>query len=228
MSDISNRTLAFLLIAALVISLGGTLVSLTRLEQVKHIGITGFAGTNTTRGNVSVTIQDVTWINFSTKKCNWGTGYVLKGTCWMNGSWKNATSCAPSWSSTACTTGLILKNVGNNNVSLNLTWSNNSAFLTGTGASLQFKVLNGSTSVPTSWSDGGCTRGLSAGTWNMTKFNNIWRNVTAARSNMTCDRFTFATGRQTITIHVLVGFTQSATSGFKQVILTAVGETKVG
>ena len=47
--DMSNKSLALLLVAAIVISLGGTMISLNRINEM---GITGMAA-----GNVSVTIS---------------------------------------------------------------------------------------------------------------------------------------------------------------------------
>ncbi len=51
MADISNRTLATLLIAAIVVSLGGTLLSLNKLQS----GVTGRAQTDTGTTEVTVT-----------------------------------------------------------------------------------------------------------------------------------------------------------------------------
>jgi len=66
--DISNKTLAVFLLAAIVVSLGGTIVSLNRLDS---LSATGFASSGT--GNVSLNIQsslsittaDNALINFS-------------------------------------------------------------------------------------------------------------------------------------------------------------------
>jgi hypothetical protein len=232
MDEISNKTLAILLLGAIVISLGGTLISLNKLGKIREQGVTGFAGTNTSRGNISLTIQDVTWINFSVKKCMWGTGYAYKPAgCWLNttpdaANFMNATACL-GFTQGGCNGPLVLKNIGNNNVSLNLSFSNTSAFLTGINTLLQFKLHNSSGTGAVDWSSGGCTRGGANG-GNMTKFNNIWRNVTAARSNVTCDRFYFGNGRNTINMYIKIMFGQSAISGTKQLLITAVGKTKAG
>ena len=50
--DISNKTLAIFLVAAIVVSVAGTMISLNKLQSVSY---TGFATTAT--GNVSVNIQ---------------------------------------------------------------------------------------------------------------------------------------------------------------------------
>lgn len=67
--DISNRALAMFLLAAIVVTLGGTIVSLNKLDAVST---TGFATTDT--GNVSVTVGSTTSITLDNNfDYNFGT-----------------------------------------------------------------------------------------------------------------------------------------------------------
>ena len=222
MEEISNRTLTILIITAIVISLGGTLVSLNKLGQVKvrQVSFTGFAGTNMTYGNVTLTISDITWINFSRKTCNWGSGMAIGGNpCKMNTSnYKNLTSCASSFA--LCADPLELKNIGNNNVTLNLTFKNSSAFLGGATAQVWFRMVNGTGAL----ANAGCRNRNT----NMSKFAS-WREISRAWwSNRTCDRLTFGTGQNTVSIHIQVRFGPDALAGQRVNQITAIGVTKIG
>ena len=99
--------------------------------------ITGFATVN---GSVNVTINNLTSLNFTTSEINWGSGAVDVDSAWAtidtvggvtNGSW------------TAVSSGLVIRNAGNINLTLNLTMGKNAAsFIGGTGASYQYNVSN--------------------------------------------------------------------------------------
>ncbi len=75
--DISNKSLALILVAAIVVSLGGTLVSMNRLNQfsMPMSGVTGFASYDTGEANltisgkITISIEDDQVIDF-------GAGYV--------------------------------------------------------------------------------------------------------------------------------------------------------
>ena len=71
-SEISNKTLTLLLVATIVISLGGTLISLTKLGK----GITGLA---TDSGQVNVTIYEDITISMISSTINFGSGVVSSG-----------------------------------------------------------------------------------------------------------------------------------------------------
>ena len=156
MDDISNRTLAILLVAAIAISLGGTLLSLNRLAYIGVPAITGF-GSNI--GTVDINILSQTVVNFTTAAINWGE-------ITMNNSITSNVGCH-LWSASESNTsdelgkmncsynlatglgaasGLILENTGNTNVSINISCSNrNSTFIgggAGGGAVYAFNVSN--------------------------------------------------------------------------------------
>lgn len=87
MADISNRTLAILMVAAILVSLGGLFISLDRLAKLQ-VGappaITGFAGTGTGRANVSIqsilsiTLADDSRIDFGACTVNPGNDIILE------------------------------------------------------------------------------------------------------------------------------------------------------
>ncbi|MBN2422997.1 hypothetical protein JXB41_07260 [Candidatus Woesearchaeota archaeon] len=87
MEDISNRTLATLLIAAIVISLGGTIISLNRLARISGAGALPLVGRATDGGMVNVTIMSSLSIYLSDDAIDFGTGWVntSQGTCFNDG-----------------------------------------------------------------------------------------------------------------------------------------------
>ncbi|MFH0978273.1 MAG: hypothetical protein V1837_03130 [Candidatus Woesearchaeota archaeon] len=218
MEEISNRTLAILLIAAIIITLGGSLISLNRLAAVQNIA--GFATANITRGNVTLTISDINWINFSQARCNWGSGYATT-MCKLNTSpYINASGCSPGFSTVNCLP-LQIKNIGNNNCSLNITFKNNSEFIGGANTKLFYKLQNGTgaTNIRP-----GCT--LST---NFSRFVSAdWVKVTKeAYSNITCDKFYFGVNQNTITLQVQVEFDAAARTGVRTNTIIATGKPKV-
>ena len=74
--EISNKTLAFLLVVAIAISLGGTFVSMNRLNTLMNLpGVTGFATANST-GTANVTITASASIRFAVNNLDFGIGAV--------------------------------------------------------------------------------------------------------------------------------------------------------
>jgi hypothetical protein len=230
MDEISNRTLAILLVGAIIISLGGTLVSLNKLGQMKTVTMTGLptgqaiGNTNQSLGNVSLQIQDITWINFTVKRCNFGTGYVLGTVCNMNSSGHKSPTggCSPEWNpQSGCNSDFTIKNIGNNEVYLNITWSASGVtFLGDPAGALLFRMRNGSNgSTGFSGLNPGCRK---------TMLPTTWAKVTAANyHNKTCANLTYATGFNAISIQVQVNFTKLASKGFKSERITAIGKSIV-
>jgi hypothetical protein len=225
MEDVSNKTVAILLMVALIISLGGALISLNRLTGARTIGITGLASgdKNVTLGNLSVTVSDITWLNYTQRKCFMGSGYVLRNKCELNSSGStngyNASSCSTTFGSTnTCTLPLEIKNIGNNNVTLNITFKNNSAFLQPTSGELWFKMVNGTKD----FNSQGCRE---AGTKTMQNFDRKWQQVfSAGQGNMTCQRFYYGFGANIVSIHLRIRIAQGAPAGYKQNVITAQGK----
>ncbi len=78
--DVSNKTLAMFLVAAIVVSIAGTIISLNKLGEVSY---TGYALTDTGQVNISVgttlsiTTQDDNTIDFGTCTPQGGTDVVI-------------------------------------------------------------------------------------------------------------------------------------------------------
>ena len=99
--------------------------------------ITGNAVAN---GSINVTINSSVSLNFTTSEVNWGTGAVDSETLWATidtvGNVENGT-----WS--ALSGGLVIRNAGNVNLTLNLSMGKNaSTFIGGTGESYEYNVSN--------------------------------------------------------------------------------------
>ena len=133
----TNKTLALLLVAAIVVSLGGTIISLDRIGQ---LSITGFATSNQT-GIVQFNITSATTLTLTQSTIDFGNGFV-NSTCnnctmWTNSStsgtnYSNATCCLGEWYplDSDADTGIYFKNQGNTNLSIQLNFSANaSAFI---------------------------------------------------------------------------------------------------
>ena len=141
--EISNKTLALFLVAAIVVSLAGTIISLNKLGQVTT---TGFAATDT--GTATLQVNSTTSIFFSIDSINWGSGYV-------NGSYINCTMGSDNKRSLGCvgfTTvaqGFVLENDGNKNVTVELVANATAAqFIegsTGGGPEFLYNVSNNET-----------------------------------------------------------------------------------
>jgi hypothetical protein len=117
--EMSNKSLALMLVAAIVISLGGTIISLNRLNEM---GLTGQA---TATGNVSVVIQSNASCNVDTN-VSFGTGrptlnYTLSTN--QNNNQYGWGCDGTSWG-TACY-GITVNNTGNVilNISYNSTYN---------------------------------------------------------------------------------------------------------
>jgi hypothetical protein len=140
--EISNKTLAVLLIVAIALSLGGTLVSLNRLSSVmNNPGITGYAA-GTGIANVSVTSNAA--IRFSVSVLNFGTGYTnssIQQTCSMSSNNASGYSDGPSvcvnFTAAANLRSLVIENYGNINLSVTLNSTANASTMFGGPLNLQ-------------------------------------------------------------------------------------------
>jgi len=134
MADMSNRSLALLLVAAIVISLGGTMLSLTKLNDLS--GITGMALTGS--GQVNVSVEQNASCTVDTN-VNFGSGQpqaiVIDTDTANSGGFNDCSANAD----TTCG-GIIVNNTGNR--LLNVTFSSTkdgSEFLGGTSLDNQFQ-----------------------------------------------------------------------------------------
>ncbi len=130
--EISNRTLAILLIVAIAISLGGTIISLNRLAQVRVPTITAAALTDTGTATVNITSQASIIFHAGNNSIAFGSGWVnsteSSGICVMsaiNSSDGTVNSaCKGSWA--AGLSGFIIENNGNVNLTVEVHSDKNS------------------------------------------------------------------------------------------------------
>lgn len=185
MSEISNRTLATLLVAAIVISLSGTIVSLNKLsDYVPLSGPTGRAPSDT--GTTSVTVQQAVSIILQNPpgfSVDFGTGRVnaSKAGCGVRANMlaladgTNYTDTGDCWIEISQPTepvGWRLENDGNLNASINVRGPSEAAFFSGY-AGVRPTILRWRSNL----SDGGCPSGgnesWSAFDWNSTLCENL-------------------------------------------------------
>jgi len=208
MDEISNKTLAILLIAAIVVSLGGTLISLNRLAKIKAPIITGFYGA-AEEALVQLEISSLVQVNFTTDTIDWGSGYVKAGYdfCVLNS--YDASIGANCSSFTPQTAGLVLENIGNRNVTLNITMQKNAAdFIGGASPVCQWNV---------SELESGSAPGLelTPGDWQSCS------TTAVVVCNSTGDGFLATDATDTLNFDVLVQIPSDAAPGTKSNVMTA-------
>ncbi len=141
--DLSNRFLAVLLIVAMLVSLGGTLYSIARLNLMSGFGTSGF---------VNVTISNWTNLNVTAVDCDFGSGAV-------NASYTYAilasNSTITNWNGTGETTNMSIQNDGNVNITVNVSSGKNTSTFLGGGTRQAYKIFAGNkdgvacTGIPT-------------------------------------------------------------------------------
>jgi hypothetical protein len=210
--DLSNKTLAFLLVAAIVISIGGTIISLNKLNKIT---VTGLATQYNTTGTTNFTLQSSVSIIFRVSNVNFGTGYVN-----ANGTGCDITTNATTgWNSTGnCLGGLtnaspfIIENNGNVNVALLLNSSADAAaFIGGTipAPVFQWAVSNNGTESAS------CTGVLSDTTW-----TNV--NTTGGPTTV-CTNFSYVDSNDTIRLDIKVLIPEDASQSTHTATITAQG-----
>ncbi|MFH1589197.1 MAG: hypothetical protein ABIB43_01375 [archaeon] len=126
-----SKTLALLLVAAIIVSLGGTVVSLNKMAELE--GATGMA-VDPKAGLVNLSITDNTEITFTTATVDFGAGFVgpAYNNCTMSinsstgGTWLNSSGCFGFKSPVS---GLLVENTGSRGVTLDLNFSKTAATL---------------------------------------------------------------------------------------------------
>ena len=210
--EISNRALAFLLVVAIVISLGGTILSLNRLSTV------GFTGAATALGTTNLTITNAVAIDFINTNVNFGTGYVwptaaLITNCTMD---TNATAPANTSPQQACIgfTSVVgapfnLRNDGNVNLNVTLQADANATnWIGGTYPLLQWYVSNNTATI------NGCQG---------TDFVPQWANVNVTAAQKVCDSMKWQSGFNIINVSMKVQLPSDALPGVRIVNITAAG-----
>jgi hypothetical protein len=199
--DMSNKSLALLLVAAIVISLGGTMISLNRLNEAGFTGLVGGSVNLTISSNASCTVtnnvsfgtagQPGSAVNLSTERDNTPNNFnnCLTGNC----------------------EGIEINNTGNVNLRVNFTSNVNATGLLVQQTGLDptdfiYTVINGT--------DSGGEPGCILNSWN-------WTNVTnsATPSNI-CSNLTFDNNNDIVTMEFNVTIESDILAGTKQALLT--------
>jgi hypothetical protein len=154
MNSVSNKTLVYLLMIAIVVSLIGTFVSLSKLGA---LSATGFVSYDNDTGDVNLTVTTSCTITMSGSNINFGSGTVSGDKCELNTSAGTVGGGCSGF--TAVSHGLNFTNDGNENITLNIT-SNVTAetFLKGTNPLFKINANN--------IESGACNNGnFSLGSW---------------------------------------------------------------
>lgn len=230
MVDISNKTLALLMVAAIVVSLGGLFISLDRLGRLEgSLPLTGYVPNNFTFGKANVTIASTAamalrrndTINFGT--CTQpGTGYVVVSS---NGSGENGGSGGNCTRAEGDFTGdnITIQNTGN--VYLNVTVKTNetAAQFLGSSASssvaFAFKTENDSTAAFAGCMDNKganidkhtcsgsncCDEAINRSATGNCTLTRSWTNIsTVDQEYKVCENLTFANNKKNITFYAQI------------------------
>ncbi len=210
--DLSNKTLAFVLVVAIVISLGGTIISLNKLNQ---LGATGMLSDSDT-GGANFTLTSDIIITFSPANISFGSGSIdgfdaetqyCNITTNATYGWNHTGDCLGSLTNT---TPFGIRNDGNQKVSLTLNSSKNATqFIGGTDPVFKWMLYNNET--------GSCSGTLEDDdTWTVVNAGDV-----AAKE--VCDVFEYETAKNTIAVDIMVAIPENADPGVHSVVLTAVG-----
>jgi len=199
--EVSNKTLALLLVGAIVVSLFGTFVSLNRLNRLSPgLGdVTGFATSGS--GTVQLNVSGQASFRVYAATVDFGEIQPNVSGFWIrtqsNNTWANGTGLANNCeSATSLCAGIEIENDGNEliNISFN-TSSDADSFIGGTSPSWSFKLLDGNRSGPGNMD--GCDGSIPFATWT---------EVTAATDFRLCNStsgangFNFTEGADRITL----------------------------
>jgi hypothetical protein len=182
--DMSNKSLALLLTAAIVISLAGTIISLNKLNEYE---ITGFAA-----GQVNITLSNLTQCTIDTN-VDFGSGTPTSLTNITTHTDNSATGFNNCVTNNACGNGTQINNSGNTNLNVSFTSVNASVFLgdpTAPNAYFNYRVYNGTLKSGTY---PGCTSG--------TLGSQVWVSIAAIANNYSlCTNLSAVNGADIIAI----------------------------
>ena len=144
MKQISNKSIMVLLVAALVITVVGTVVSVTKLAELTSIyaSLAG-AATSTATGQANITIQATTSITNRVQNIDFGSGFADGGTCVMDSNGQHNQTGAFCRSFNNVSSGFYLENTGNLNLSVNYSCTGNctaASFIGGTNPAFEIRV----------------------------------------------------------------------------------------
>jgi hypothetical protein len=229
--EFSNKTLAWLVVVIIVVSLGGTLISINSITGPNGVGHV----TSNATGNASVSISSVTQLTFKTAALDFGTGQVNGSAgnnyqCNMSnngsGSIVKTSGCSSTFNSTNLGGSLVIENTGNTALNVSLNFSANAANFLGGGATgcggtcpaplFKFTVLENES--------GSCPGGQNG--YNAT-MNQSWVDVVAGSwlpicNGTTSQNLQYGDNNDSLAIGIFIAIPSDA-SGTKNVTITAQG-----
>jgi hypothetical protein len=210
---LDNLLLAVAIIAV-IISVVGAGITYSYINAFKN-KLTGFA---TETATINLTVESAAVINFTTDNIDWGSGRVDNGeeNATLNTAINNESNVSQgNW--TGNTAGLVLENIGNRNVTLNLTAgvTGAAALLGGTGPEYEFNITN---SDPNSCrNSSGGIEGAELG------FLDIFETANNTQKEI-CRYFDFSDGSDTLRIDVKLVVPSDGRTGAISDIITATFE----
>ena len=199
----SDRGLLIVAIITLVASVAVAGFVYSSINVFKDTWLTGFASSST--GTVNLTVESSASINFTTNNINFGSGRVDQGAqnatlittgsgSVLNGNW------------TVVSHGFVLENIGNVNVSLNLTTGKTATtFIGGTSPLYQLNVTANGTAAASAT----CSNGTGSADPNL----GVWRDALGATPLTLCTVFSFIDGADKLRIDLKLAIPSDSLTG---------------
>lgn len=206
MVEVSNRALAYIMVAAMFITVLSTTATLTRLDMVQtEMALTGFA--TSPNATARLNVSGATSIVFRTATIDWGTGFVNNSpTCNLttSGIPGHRSGCG-NFTDLGQPGPLVLENDGNQIVNVTLQLNMTAETWIGTGAVALANATENSTNVGTA-----CTVGL------LTTLTSV-----STTPLTICENFDYADDEDTLDIGLKVELPSSSPPGEKTVSIIA-------
>ena len=178
-SDSSGNLFLTVAVIAFVASFGWVFFTLSESGK-----FTGFS-TSKSNATVNVTVNSVTAINFTTNNINFGAGYVNPGSANVTLDTSTGTTTGGT-GFTANSVGFVLENIGNTNVTLNISSGKTAAsFLGGSNPQYLYNLSD-----------------IEAGSCLSYPSNSTFQTFLTGGGNLTCGNFQFKTSADTVRIDV--------------------------
>ena len=192
--EISNKTLAILVVAAIVVTLGGTMLV---IRQGPSVTLTGLYTTQ--QGTAAFNVSEVVSIKINQNSINFGEGYVNESDtfCTMDSTGAHTTACDGSWNNPS-NAGFIIENNGNVDCQVAINASTASEFVGGTATTPQYNFKSSDKTGET----GSCTSGL-VSSW--TAFSHTGQTI--------CSNLKYQEANDEIRVDVQVTVPNDATPG---------------
>ena len=219
--EISNKTLTWLVVAAIAVSLFATGTVLTQLNKIK--GVTGLAAgeTSNATGNVTISVSTQTTLRYYTSTLDLGSLTVNAAAGFCNLTHNGTGNLVPQFSNCDNPTAgslpvLMLENAGSNYLSVAINFSKNAATLIG-GANLSYPAPYFYYTVFENESNA-CFGGINASILSQ------WVNVTLASVyTQICPNLSYSDSKDSLGIGIRLGIPLDAPSGQKNVTIYAQG-----